>query len=1147
MNEPNLDKFLKKVPKLKNLFEKTGLIKNTGKSQENRLIFINNIYPDDFKDRKRIDYGNNRIRTSKYSLISFLPKNLYEQFRRVANFYFLVNILITFLLPEPPKNPFTSMIPLAMVVTFTAIKQAYEDFLRHQSDSEVNNDLVRVIKNGNFVNIKRKDIKCGDIIEVKVDNSFPCDMLLLHAQTEDGSCHVTTANLDGETNLKLRSLPKKFPLFKDKSELINLKGRITCDKPNVDLYEFKGKLEIDNSKYFLSNENLLLRGSTLKIASVIYGCAIYTGKDTKLMLNSKFKASKLSCIERTLNKFILFFLALLFLYATACLFGSIIYKNLYTDHWYLRNIEPKFYGNKFLYYLIEVLFYLSLFSNIIPISMYISIESQKFLGTKFFEWDINMYDENMDQPAKANNSNINEDLGQVEYLFTDKTGTLTENEMIFRQFYLNGNIYDFKNGLVKKLGSDEPVKNLLEFENFFLCLCLCHTVQVDYKAKEKYQASSPDEYSFIIFCEKLGIVFKGDVRSFSSQIRSIDYFGQDLNYELLHILEFDSFRAEDSILSKCTQNDSENFLGAINQFANHGWRTLAMAYKTIEQKDYEFYDQLLKEAYNDLSEKRNETLKTLFDTIESNLDLIGCSAVEDRLQDDVSSTLVDLRRAGIKIWVLTGDKKETAINISDSCKHFSPKMHKMFLTDFNDINLLMDRLNSDLNYVKDHKNKKSFAYIIDGKTLSYVFKFELGNNFRNICLYCDAVLCCRMSPSQKAEVVKLVKESKTKPITCAIGDGANDVSMIQEAHIGLGIFGKEGRHAVRSSDFAFAKFKHLKRALLVHGYLFYSRLSTLVLYFFYKNLVFVNCQIFYAPTTGFSVQSLYHGIYMMFYNVFFTSFPIVIYGLLEQKINIGKLEMDPKFYKTIRKNKLLSLFQFAKWNLLGFWHSLVAYYSTYFLYTGDLISIAPNGQISGEVQYGTIVFIQVLIIVHLKLFIEWKAINLFAFTSYFMSLLAFVIYCIIPNSFIIPYPLTAFTENQSLYWVFYKILSYPSIWLCIFLSSSIALIPDILIHIFENVFEEYKEKLNDKMANRIKSKYLDDVPHYMNEQHKKREKLKRRKSINWKIQDKYNESFKLSQSINNQSNFQNKSDKTVNLENSEINEQFFRYHREYRF
>jgi phospholipid-translocating ATPase len=118
--------------------------------------------------------------------------------------------------------------------------------------------------------------------------------------------------------------------------------------------------------------------------------------------------------------------------------------------------------------------------------------------------------------------------------------------------------------------------------------------------------------------------------------------------------------------------------------------------------------------------------------------------------------------------------------------------------------------------------------------LGQIFKNNIEQKFCKVCLKCDAILCCRLSPIQKASVVKLIKKSETKPITAAIGDGANDVSMIQEAHLGLGIYGKEGNNAAKSADFSFAKFKYIERLLVVHGYIYYTRTAILVQYFFYK-------------------------------------------------------------------------------------------------------------------------------------------------------------------------------------------------------------------------------------------------------------------------------------------------------------------------
>lgn len=418
--------------------------------------------------------------------------------------------------------------------------------IRHRTDAEVNNQKVRIIRDGKMIEVARKEIICGDIIKVMADEAFPSDLLLLHSESSE--CYVTTANLDGETNLKIRTVPENVPLARNESDLASFQGVIKCDKPNTDLYEFKGKLEIDGVDYPLKNENVLLRGSTLKVSSVVYGCAIYTGKDTKLMLNSKFKSNKLSCVERSLNKFILFFLGLLALYILISVLGSIYYNELFIHHWYLRDLEPQFYFKQvYYYYGMEILFFITIFSNIIPISMYIQIETQRFLGTKFFEWDLEMYDPVTDQPAKANNSNLNEDLGQVDYLFSDKTGTLTENQMVFKQFSLEDKIYGYMDGFIYRLDTNKrPVPlDTNVMEQFFEILTLCHTVQLNEEARPRYQASSPDEFSFVQFTESVGISFEGDLKVFDHQqrvIRRVNYLGVLKEYELLNVLEFDSDR-----------------------------------------------------------------------------------------------------------------------------------------------------------------------------------------------------------------------------------------------------------------------------------------------------------------------------------------------------------------------------------------------------------------------------------------------------------------------------------------------------------------------------------------------------------------------------------------------------------------------------
>jgi len=252
-----------------------------------------------------------------------------------------------FVIPDPPFDPYSNASPFVIVITVTAIKQAYEDIQRHWADRRENHKLIKVLRNGQFVKTKSEKIKCGDIVQIERDSQFPCDMILLYSSAETETCHIQTANLDGETNLKIRYIPNKFPRFKNpEQDFVGLRGVVNYEKPNTRLYEFRGKITLENDvNLAISNDNVLLRGQNLKIAPVIYGLAIYTGKDTKVMLNSKFKANKMSCVERRLNVFVLVFIIILTLLTLICLVGSIYFEDngIYTKHWYLKQREPAFY------------------------------------------------------------------------------------------------------------------------------------------------------------------------------------------------------------------------------------------------------------------------------------------------------------------------------------------------------------------------------------------------------------------------------------------------------------------------------------------------------------------------------------------------------------------------------------------------------------------------------------------------------------------------------------------------------------------------------------------------------------------------------------------------------------------------------------
>ncbi|KAL5004459.1 hypothetical protein ScPMuIL_017915 [Solemya velum] len=1061
-----------------------------------RTIYVDNRIPPSIDAYVPEIYPNNRVVSSRYTLWNFLPKNLFEQFQRIANFYFLCVGIIQLLI-DSPVSPATSIVPLVFVVAVTAIKQGYEDWLRHKTDKEVNNRPAYVLRNGSLTRIKSMNIKVGDIVQVQTNHGFPCDMVLISSHDPQGTCYVTTANLDGETNLKTHSSLTHTRSHQTAESLSSLHAVIECQQPIPDLYKFVGRMTIsrdngESAMCSLGPENVLLRGARLRNTPYVFGCAIHTGQQTKMALNSKSKTFKFSRVERSMNKFLLIFLVLLLTEASV----STGLKYWYVRQpkigqpWYVPDIQKDLDASvSFIYFFA----FLVLYNYIIPISLYVTIELQKFIGSMFFGWDGQMYDEKTNQRAKANTSDLNEELGQIEYLFTDKTGTLTENDMVFRYCSVNGAKYEEIGGMLCEVSAvGRPSEPRLKFtdkmEEFLTVLVLCHTVRVDHPdamfggassmyshsgMEYEYQASSPDEKAFVEACRRYGVVFHGT----HNNHLEVTFRGEMRRFKLLHVLEFDATRkrmsmivqnekdeiymlckgAETSLLDVSITGERVTTLNHVNQYAVLGLRTLMIAHRRLTPEQFEEFDKLLTDARTSM-QNREEKLEEAFRYVEKDLHLLGATAVEDKLQDDVPKTIDALREAGIKVWVLTGDKEETAVNISFSAGHFKQGMVELHLTKVTTSIDCADEIRKHTQRIEQSQGRRTqFALIVNGTSLALALK-DHRTIFCELCMQCVAVLCCRMSPIQKAEVVRLIKLSKNSPVTAAIGDGANDVSMIQEAHIGLGIMGKEGRQAVRNSDYAFAKFRFLTRALLMHGHFFYIRISTLVQYFFYKNIAFITAELYYAFFSAFSEQSVYDSFCLMFYNITFTSLPILMYGIFEQHKTPNTLLENPKLYRKIARNSRLSIWNFIKWISLGLWHSFVFFFGTFFL-LGDVTSPYPDGKMIGVFSFGSIIYVACIIAVNLKLCLETYFWSAFAFIGYVISGLALVSMSLVYTCIIWP---NWAVNHQDYYKVFTTTFSSVTVWLSILLLIVLALLPDILLRVVHDAKYPADKRANSK-------------------------------------------------------------------------------------
>uniref|UniRef100_A0A8C5M1H3 Phospholipid-transporting ATPase n=1 Tax=Leptobrachium leishanense TaxID=445787 RepID=A0A8C5M1H3_9ANUR len=1022
-------------------------------------------------------YPDNRIVSSKYTFWNFVPKNLFEQFRRIANFYFLIIFLVQLII-DTPTSPVTSGLPLFFVITVTAIKQGYEDWLRHKADNAMNQYSVHVIQHGKLVRKQSKNLKVGDVVLVKEDEAFPCDLILLSTSREDGTCYVTTASLDGESSHKTYHAVQDTKSFRHEQEMDTLYATIECEQPQPDLYKFVGRINIyrgsdDTVARPLGSENLLLRGATLKNTEKVFGVAIYTGMETKMALNYQAKSQKRSAVEKSMNAYLIVYLCILIGKALIDTVLKYVWQSESSqdEPWYNQKTDSERQRNLFLRAFTDFLAFMVLFNYIIPVSMYVTVEMQKFLGSYFITWDEEMIDESTGEGPLVNTSDLNEELGQVEYIFTDKTGTLTENNMEFIECCIEGHIYVphvICNGQILHdcMGIDmidsSPGPGGKEREDlFFRALCLCHTVQVkeeDHVDGEKkssqsgrssvYISSSPDEVAL------LGFFFGWNgVLTFDSVRRRMSVIVKSTTGDILLFCK----GADSSIFPRVREGKVDQIRARVERNAVEGLRTLCVAYKRFTSQEFEAANTLLQTAQLALQD-REKKLAEAYEQIEQDLILLGATAVEDRLQEKAADTIEALQKAGIKVWVLTGDKMETASATCYACKLFRSNTQLLELTTkkieeqtLHDV--LFDLSKTVLRH-RDSMTRDNFSgfsmdfqdygLIIDGAALSLIMKpREDGRStnyrevFLEICRNCSAVLCCRMAPLQKAQIVKLIKTSRERPITLAVGDGANDVSMILEAHVGIGIVGKEGRQAARNSDYAIPKFKHLKKMLLVHGHYYYIRIAELVQYFFYKNVCFIFPQFLYQFFCGFSQQPLYDTAYLTLYNISFTSLPILLYSLIEQHVSMDVLKRDPSLYRDIAKNAMLRWRLFIYWTFLGLFDAVVFFFGSYFLF--DNATVTSNGQMLGNWTFGTLVFTVLVFTVTLKLALDthyWTWINHFVIWG---SLIFYIIFSLLWGGIIWP-----FLNYQRMYYVFMQMLSSGPAWLGILLLVTVSLLPDVL-------------------------------------------------------------------------------------------------------
>ncbi|CAN8101972.1 unnamed protein product [Discula destructiva] len=1190
-------------------------------------------------ERRGHAFISNAIRTSRYNVFNFFPKQLIFQFTRLGNFYFLCVGIPQTIPGISTTGNFTTILPLLFFVLLTIVKEGYDDYKRHRLDKVENAQLVSVLRRAggsgssagwwNRLWSRRsrateayelcdtevahgfqwkqaawKDLGVGDVIKLCRDEDIPADLILLHADGENGLAYVETMALDGETNLKSKQVLSVFQDCRTMQGLVACQAAFVVEDPNADLYGFDGRVTVDGKTLPLTLNEIVYRGSTLRNTPCAIGIVVNSGEECKIRMNAnQHPRAKRPALESVWNRIVLSLVLYVIILTMGCSIGYYLWrKSAEVDAWYIVGDSVPAED--------IIIGYAIMFNNVIPLALYVSLEIVKIGQMLNLNGDLGMYDKARETPFRCNTSTILEDLGSIGYLLTDKTGTLTENVMKLRRMTVAGTswLHDAdlreENGELKggKIGSnsslvgkasawthsvevdpgisrstmevdvpetklqrppsgrgssshyrssdragrtqpDVTTEDLVEFirsrpnsvfarkaMQCILAIALCHTCLPEVRDGQlQFQASSPDELALVRAASELGFsVVQRSAQQITLRQSHADGSESNKVYEILDVIEFSSKRKRMSIVLRCPeggriwlitkgadsmilprlrmahvalqkaeevrqsaemdraiqrkslQQEPRNSFGGrpsltirrsmggprpsiggsglrppfqgrsksfeinnvygmdersrpslsrgasldiaptltararstagrrgnkfdflddpgiseegtvftrsfqlLDDFASEGLRTLLYAHKFIPEADYQRWKKDFHEAETSLVD-RQARIEEAGELIEQELELLGASAIEDKLQKGVPQTIDKLRRANIKIWMLTGDKRETAINIAHSARICVPES-QMYILDAatGDLESQMVEVIEDMQISGGGPAsgaRNHVVLVIDGHTLAEVEspKGDSTNPRLKDLLFCliphvDSVICCRASPAQKAFIVRATRTATasrpvTSPcLTLAIGDGANDLAMIAEAHVGIGISGREGLQAARVADFAISQFSYLQRLLLVHGRWNYVRTATFVLWTFWKEIFFYLPQMVFTRYTGYTGTSLYESWSLTVLNVLFTSLCVIVPGVWEQDLEAETLLAVPELYVYGQRGEALNLRRYFGWMLGGVVDGMLVFFGCWAGYGlfGQLGGLRDDGLFA----FGDLIFSSCIVWTNWKLLI----------------------------------------------------------------------------------------------------------------------------------------------------------------------------------
>ncbi|EFA82304.1 hypothetical protein PPL_04728 [Heterostelium album PN500] len=1048
------------------------------------------IYINDELENRAFQFPNNRIAVSSYSVPYFLKKFFLHHTFRLGYLYLFLIMILQFIPGLTPIGQFTTLGPLLVVLVITFVFQMFTTFQQQRHlDREVNGKTVTILKGSNFVDCKAYKLKPGDIIRVTNNEVVPADMILLATSDEENISMVEYYESDGETKFSTKNPLEFTSNLKEPRSLAELEAKISCSGTGVKPAQFKGQIHHDRVAEPVGYTNLVLKSSKLSNTKWVYGVVIFTGKDTLVPHGIKSKKTKLGRVERMTNHNFFMLLSLAIILAAI---STVIFK-IQVDNgaWYLFDFSAAYIGILFLTSLI-------LYSGVICVTLYITIDFVKMFNLMFINNDL---DGSRLFPKSAA---LVDELGQVAYIFSDKTGTLTQNQMIFKKCTIAGQISTmeecveemsalesgdssgqmiFGNGEVQGGGS-EPAKKLddryTEKLDFFMALLTCHTVSTeqDDSGDRFYKGSSMDELAIIRAAKEAGLTLNRR----SSNYVNVTLMGNPHDFQIVEIIGFTSSRrrmsvivrnpvtkqsilymkgADEEIFMRLAprQKHADSTISHLEVFGKEGFRTLCVGQRQLsEDMMFRWVNEYrAARSSNDLG-----AMQSLEVEMEQSLTLLGATAIEDRLQPGVPETIHTLRSAGIKIWVLTGDKLLTAMNVGSACQLIDEESMEILVLAENTEVECVATLNEFLGVANQRKleGKKDIALVFSGANLEYLVASQSTKlQFLKLAERCRVAIGFRLSPQQKSFVVDLVK-SNTQKVTLAIGDGANDIGMIENAHIGVGIIGQEGIHAARTSDYSISEFRLLERLLLFHGRNSYQRVTSLIMYIINKSVVLAMIQFWFAIYHRYSATTVFDPTTIAMYSFLFTLFPAIALGIFNRSTGSDQISKFPELYQDGQKLEQYNLLSFIINLGWAFYQSVCIFFIPVFMTRlGDIYS---NGMTIDYYYQGVLIFTCMVITVNVKVMVETLTYTYLTACALIFSVASYFVWTLMASGFGLH--ITDFYKYELLAALYQS----ASFYLIIVLVVVVALTPEIVYKYVNRSYYPKKEDIAQELSKKTK-------------------------------------------------------------------------------